>query len=221
MKHILVVEDDLDIGGMIERMLIQAGCRVTRAYSGTEAVLALKAERPDLMLLDLMLPGIGGEAVMIHAEGVPVIVLSARGGVQDKVSLLRMGAADYMTKPFDLDELLARVEVQLRRAGAAPGGRLQAAGLTLEESSRSALVGDTPVRLTRTEYAILHLLIRNPDQALPRALVLERIAQDTPDCTESSLKMHVSNLRRKLREAGCDAIESVWGIGYILKTGKS
>lgn len=221
MKHILIVEDDPDIGGLIELALTQAGYRVTRAYSGTEAVLALAACRPDLMLLDLMLPGLAGEDVLPRAGSVPVIVLSAKGDVQDKVSLLRLGAADYMTKPFDLNELLARVEVQLRRASAERGGALACAGLVLDEDSRSVRAGDTPVRLTRTEYAILHLLMRNPDQVLPKALLLERIAQETPDCTEGSLKMHMSNLRRKLREAGSDAIEAVWGVGFMLRDDKS
>lgn len=119
MRRIAVVDDDMDIGNMLQEVLERAGYGVLRAYSGTEALLLLERQRPDLVLLDLMLPGLSGEAVLPHLAGVPVIVLSARGEVQDKVSLLLEGAADYMTKPFDTRELLARIAVQLRRGDAA------------------------------------------------------------------------------------------------------
>ena len=119
MRRIAVVDDDMDIGNMLQEVLERAGYGVLRAYSGTEALLLLERQRPDLVLLDLMLPGLSGEAVLPHLAGVPVIVLSARGEVQDKVSLLLEGAADYMTKPFDTRELLARIAVQLRRGEAA------------------------------------------------------------------------------------------------------
>lgn len=217
MRRIAVVDDDMDIGNMLQEVLERAGYGVLRAYSGTEALLLLERQRPDLVLLDLMLPGLSGEAVLPHLAGVPVIVLSARGEVQDKVSLLLEGAADYMTKPFDTRELLARIAVQLRR-GEAASPLLRHGPLALDVNARTVRVAGREARLTRTEFAILKLLLEHPRQVVTRSQLLEDLSRDTPDCVESSLKVHVSNLRRKLREAGAgDMIEAVWGIGFKLK----
>lgn len=217
MRRIAVVDDDMDIGNMLQEVLERAGYGVLRAYSGTEALLLLERQRPDLVLLDLMLPGLSGEAVLPHLAGVPVIVLSARGEVQDKVSLLLEGAADYMTKPFDTRELLARIAVQLRRGDAA-SPLLRHGPLALDVNARTVRVAGREARLTRTEFAILKLLLEHPRQVVTRSQLLEGLSRDTPDCVESSLKVHVSNLRRKLREAGAgDMIEAVWGIGFKLR----
>lgn len=217
-KNILVVDDDVQIGNLHEEVLGREGYAVWRAYSGTEALLLLSAKRPDLILLDLMLPGLSGEGLLPKIEGIPVIVVSAKADVSDKVSLLRGGAADYITKPFDTRELLARVAVQLR---AAEGGRAAVythGCLALDPASHSVTAAGKPVALTKTEYAILKLLMKNPSQVLAKSVILDRISLDTPDCTERSLKQHVSNLRRKLQEAcGEDSIESVWGIGFKMK----
>ena len=214
-KHILIVDDDIPIGDLLQEALAGEGYAVTRAYSGTEAVLALERRRPDLVLLDLMLPGLSGEAVLPLLAGIPVIVVSARADVDSKTALLLGGAADYVTKPFVLRELLARVAVRLREAVVRGGGALRCGVLRLDPDSRQVLVDGTRVRLTRTEYAILKLLMANPTQVLTKSRLLEEIGQDTPDCTESSLKTHMSNLRKKLREAGAgDCIEAVWGIGF-------
>ncbi len=218
MKHILIVEDDVPIGNLVEEALTGAGYRVTRAYSGTEALYALDRERPCLVLLDLILPGLSGEEVLPRVKGIPVIVLSAKAGVEDKVGLLLGGAADYMTKPFAMKELLARVTVALRGAAAPDGGVLTFGGLRVDPASRTVSAGERGVSLTRTEYAILKLLVQNPGQVIAKSALLERIGTDTPDCTESSLKTHVSHLRKKLRDAGGrDYIEAVWGIGFRLK----
>ena len=217
-KNILVVDDDVQIGNLLEEVLGREGYAVWRAYSGTEALLLLSAKRPDLILLDLMLPGLSGEGLLPKIEGIPVIVVSAKADVSDKVSLLRGGAADYITKPFDTRELLARVAVQLR---AAEGGRAAVythGCLALDPASHSVTAAGKPVALTKTDYAILKLLMKNPSPVLAKSVILDRISLDTPDCTERSLKQHVSNLRRKLQEAcGEDSIESVWGIGFKMK----
>ena len=199
-----------------------AGYGVLRAYSGTEAVLLLDRCRPDLVLLDLMLPGMSGEAVLPRIRNVPVIALSAKADVQDKVRLLLGGAVDYITKPFDTEELLARIQVQLRRAGAAEDAEVLRTGdLQLDTATHAVRVNDGVVHLTRTEYAILKLLMRNPGQVVARSMILDRICADTPDCTENSLRQHISNLRRKLREAGGrEYIEAVWGIGFRLIPGE-
>lgn len=220
MKTIYIIEDDQSIGDMLQEVLQKEGFLVQRAYSGTEAVFLLERGRPDLVLLDLMLPGLPGEELLERMRGVLVIVVSAKAGVDDKVDLLLRGAADYVTKPFELRELLARIQVQLRRSEQPAGPTLEAGGIRLDALSREAEVDGRPVHLTRTEYAILKLLLRNPGQAVSKAAILDSISLDTPDCTDSSLKQHVSNLRKKLRQAGGrDCIQAVWGIGFRLDAG--
>ena len=218
MKNIFVIDDDLNIGNMMEELLAREGYRVTRAYSGTEALLALSSVRPDLVLLDLMLPGLDGRELLPRLNGIPVIVVSAKAGVEDKVDLLLGGAADYVTKPFDTKELIARIAVQLRNAAVSGAGMmLEYRDIVIDTRTHSVYVCGEMVHLTRTEYAILKLLMQNPSQVITKTLLLERISEDTPDCMESSLRVHVSNLRRKLRDAGGkDYVESVWGIGFKL-----
>ncbi len=219
MKHILMIDDDISIGDMLTEVLTREGYRMTRAYSGTEALLVLSSVRPDLVLLDLMLPGLNGEEILPKISGIPVIIISAKVDVENKVDLLLGGAADYLTKPFDTRELLARIAVQLRKAAeTGTASRLTFEDITLDTQARTVTVNGQPVRLTRTEYAILKLLMQNPSQVLPKSLLLDRLSQDTPDCMESSLKVHISNLRRKLKDAGGkDYIEAVWGIGFKMR----
>lgn len=223
MKTIAIIDDDIHIGDMLEEVLTREEYAVLRAYSGTEALYLLSQNKPDLVLLDLMLPGLSGEEVLPHIRNIPVIVLSAKVDVQDKVNLLLGGAADYMTKPFDTGELLARITVQLRKAEKQFDDRSLSVGdLTLDMVSPSLTVQGEIVKLTRTEFAILKLLMENPKQVIAKSVLLDRISQDTPDCTERSLKQHISNLRRKLQGVGgFDYVETVWGIGFKLAEQKS
>lgn len=224
MKTIAIIDDDIHIGDLLTEVLTREGYSVLRAYSGTEALYLLSQNKPDLVLLDLMLPGLSGEEVLPHIENIPVIVLSAKVDVQDKVNLLLNGAADYMTKPFDTKELLARITVQLRRAGQqnVEIKSLSAGDLVLDRMSFSLTVQGQAVKLTRTEYAILKLLMENPNQVIARSVLLDRISLDTPDCTDRSLKQHISNLRKKMHDvSGADYIETVWGIGFKLAQQKS
>ncbi len=222
MKNIFVVDDDINIGNMLEELLTKEGYRVTRAYSGTEAALILSSQRPDLVLLDLMLPGLDGRELLPALSGIPVIVVSARAGVADKVELLLGGAADYVTKPFDTQELLARIAVQLRNASLAGASTtLEYEDIMLDTGTHVVTVCNQSVRLTKTEYAILKLLMQNPAQVITKTLLLEKISEDTPDCMESSLRVHISNLRKKLRDISeKDYIESVWGIGFKMNESK-
>ncbi len=222
MKNIFVVDDDINIGNMLEELLTKEGYRVTRAYSGTEAALILSSQRPDLVLLDLMLPGLDGRELLPALSGIPVIVVSARAGVADKVELLLGGAADYVTKPFDTQELLARIAVHLRNASLAGASTtLEYEDIMLDTGTHVVTVCNQSVRLTKTEYAILKLLMQNPAQVITKTLLLEKISEDTPDCMESSLRVHISNLRKKLRDISeKDYIESVWGIGFKMNESK-
>lgn len=218
-RTIAVIDDDVYIGDMIERVLKKEGYLVLRAYSGTEALLLLDQKRPDLILLDLMLPGLSGEAILPKISDIPVIVISAKVDVQDKVKLLLNGASDYLTKPFEIQELLARITVQFRnKKKEIKTTSLVIGDLKLDMALHELYVEQTLVRLTKTEYAILKLLMQNPKQVITKSAMLERISEDTPDCVESSLKVHISNLRKKLREVnGKDYIEAVWGIGFKLR----
>ncbi|HBA63575.1 MAG TPA: DNA-binding response regulator [Lachnospiraceae bacterium] len=209
----------MHIGNMLEETLTKEGYSVSRAYSGTEALLVLSGAKPDLILLDLMLPGLTGEDILPKIKGIPVIVVSAKADVENKVDLLLGGAVDYVTKPFHIKELLARIAVQLRDTTAVPAASvLTFDAIILDTDTHVAAVGQKEVKLTRTEYAILKLLMQNPSQVITKSQLLDRINEDTPDCTESSLKTHISHLRGKIRQISHkDYIEAVWGIGFKMK----
>lgn len=223
MKTIAVIDDDVYIGNMLEEVLLKEGYKVLRAYSGTEALYLLTQNSPDLILLDLMLPGLSGEEVLLKLkttlQNIPVIVVSAKVEIEDKVNLLLNGASDFITKPFNIKELLARITVQLRNT--VPSGKVQLLSyndLTLNVDTHEVHIQNTSVKLTRTEYAILKILMQDPKLIKTKSSLLDQISEYTPDCTESSLKIHISNLRKKLREInGTEYIEAVWGIGFKLK----
>ena len=216
MSHILIIDDDIHINEMLEEVLIQEGYQVSHAYSGTEALLFLANEKPDLILLDLMLPGLTGEEVLSQIEKIPVIVMSAKVEVKDKVALLLNGAEDYITKPFEIEELLARIVVQLRKSTRSDSSeKLMYREITVNMVTHEAWVGEHEVKLTKTEFAILKILLEHPKQVITKTVLLDRVSEETPDCMESSLRVHISNLRKKLREiSGKDYIEAVWGIGF-------
>ena len=198
MSHILIIDDDIHINEMLEEVLIQEGYQVSHAYSGTEALLFLANEKPDLILLDLMLPGLTGEEVLSQIEKIPVIVMSAKVEVKDKVALLLNGAEDYITKPFEIEELLARIVVQLRKS-------------TRSDSSEKLMYREITVNMVTHEAWVGE----HPKQVITKTVLLDRVSEETPDCMESSLRVHISNLRKKLREiSGKDYIEAVWGIGF-------
>ena len=219
MKRILIIDDDIHIGNVLEETLSKEGYQIFRAYSGTEALFVLSKSKPDLVLLDLMLPGLNGEDVLPQIKGIPIIVVSAKVDIDNKVDVLLGGAVDYVTKPFNMRELLARISVHLRNSESMfVSSELTFADIVLNTNTHIAKICNTEIKLTRTEYAILKLLMQNPTQVVTKSLLLDRISTDTPDCTESSLKMHISNLRKKLREENNkDYIEAVWGIGFKMR----
>lgn len=219
MKNILIIDDDIYIGNVLEEALAKEGYRVSHAYSGTEALFVLSQSKPDLVLLDLMLPGLNGEEVLPQIKGIPVIILSAKVDIDNKVELLLSGAVDYVTKPFNTKELLARIAVQLRNFTNAPAAStLTFDDITLNTDTHIVTIGTSEIKLTRTEYAILKLLMQNSTQIITKSRLLDHISEDTPDCTESSLKTHISHLRAKLRKVrDKDYIEAVWGIGFKMK----
>lgn len=218
MPNILIIDDDAHINDIVSKALKAEGYNVTSAYSGTEALLLLSHNKPDLILLDLMLPGLTGEELLPQIKDIPVIVVSAKADVTDKVELLVGGAADYITKPFDMKELLARIMVQLRKnENYADKSLLTYREITLDTDKHTVSANGSEQKLTRTEFAIMKLLIRDPEQVVAKLTILDRISLDTPDCTEDSLKSHIYNLRKKLKAlTGKEYISSVWGIGFML-----
>lgn len=216
MKKILIIDDDLYIGNMISELLEKNNYSVFRAYSGTEALYVLEHISPDLVLLDLMLPGLNGENVLSHINNIPVIVISAKTDISDKVKLLMNGATDYITKPFSNDELLARISVAFRKyEPTQDAGTIRYKDIVLDLNNHTTTISEKPVHLTQTEFAILKILMTNPQQAVSKSTILDKISMDTPDCTDCSLKMHISNIRLKLKQnSSRDYIETIWGIGF-------
>lgn len=219
MHKILIVEDDISIHNIIEELLKKENYLTYNAYSGTEALLLLEKENYDLILLDLMLPAINGEEIIKKIKETPIIVLSAKISSDDKVNCLLSGANDYITKPFDGKELLARIKVQLRsKSNSNIKDPLKYKDLELLNDNRTLLVSNKKVSLTKTEYAILKHLLLNPNQVIPKNKLLDLISEDTEDCDENSLRVHISNLRRKIRDyTENEYIESIWGIGFKMK----
>lgn len=214
----MIIDDDEHISTMLSESLKMEGYSVSAAYSGTEALLLLQLSKPDLILLDLMLPGLTGEELLPKIKDIPVIVVSAKADITNKVDLLMGGAADYVTKPFNMQELLARIAVQLRKKNTS-SDVLSYKGLSLYTDTLTAKIGETEIHLTRTECAILKLLLQNPQSPVGKTTILENISYDTPDCTERSLKQHISNIRHKLQAVdGNDYIEAVYGIGFKIKS---
>ncbi len=219
MKKILIVEDDVSIHNVIEELLKKEKYITNNAYSGTEALLLLEKEKYDLILLDLMLPAMSGEEIIKKVKGIPIIVLSAKISSEDKVNCLLNGANDYITKPFDSKELLARIEVQLRlKNKSSIIETLKYKNLELLNDNHTLLICGYKVNLTKTEYAILKQLLLNPNQVITKNKLLDLISVDTEDCDENSLRVHISNLRKKIRDYTEDEyIESIWGIGFKMK----
>lgn len=216
LQKILIVEDDVSIHNVIEELLKKENYTIFNAYSGTEALLLLEKEKYDLILLDLMLPAVSGEEIIEKVKDTPIIVLSAKISSDDKVNCLLSGANDYITKPFDGKELLARIEVQLRsKSNSNIKVTLKYKDLELLNDNHTLLVSNKKVSLTKTEYAILKQLLLNPNQVITKNKLLDLISIDTEDCDENSLRVHISNLRKKIRTyTEVEYIESIWGLGF-------
>lgn len=226
METIAVIEDNVLTGDMLTEILMEEGFHVIRAYSGTEALYLLKHNKPDLILLDLVLPGLDGEGVLEHIEDIPVIILSSKAEVEDKIHLLNEGACDYITKPFNTGELIARIFVQLRKeknsVNHTEESTLSVGDLTLDPLSLNLIAQAQVVKLTKTEAVILKLLMSHSKYTVSKDFLLDSISYETPDCTEKSLKQHIYNLRKKLCSINSNIqIETVRGVGFKLSENKA
>ena len=216
MANILIVEDDNSIQDILEEVLKNI-YKTYHAYSGTEALLVLEKENIDLILLDLMLPGLSGEEIITKVKNIPIILITAKIDAEDKVKCLLKGANDYITKPFDIKELLARIKVQLR-LNINSNKKLVHKNLELLDNNHTLKINNLEVKLTKTEYAIFKQLLLNYPKVISKDSLLNLISKDTLDCDENSLKVHISNIRKKIKSiTDKEFIESVWGIGFKIK----
>lgn len=225
-KKILIVEDDMNINNMMKEVLGKEGFDCTQAFSGTEAVLCTKMQQYDLILLDLMLPGMSGnEFLKVYRKDAqtPVIVLSAKDELDSKVDLLSSGADDYLTKPFELRELIARVNVQLRRFtldSAEKGDEeesLNHKDLILNKGTMEVKVGNDVINLTRQEFKIIELLLSYPNKVFSKQDIYDYAWEDYFVGEDKTINVHISNIRQKLKKYTTqDYIDTVWGIGFKL-----
>ena len=228
--YFLVVEDDKEINRLLREYLTEQGYQVLSAYQGLEAIRMFEQYQDIcLVLLDIMLPFQSGDMVLKkirETSGVPVIVLSAKDTVQTKVDIIRMGADDYITKPFDLDEVLVRIEAVLRRSagrgeqqsGGAETQTLEFKNMKLDTVSKQVTVKGQALVLTGKEYSILELMLRNPNKLFSKANLFESVWKEVYFSEDNTLKVHMSNLRNKIKQYDDEEyIETVWGMGYKLK----
>ena len=222
MKKITIIEDDTDIRNMITKFLINQKYEVCSAPNGKEGIELCKRILPDIIILDLMLPALSGDNVLKQLRtftNIPVIVVSAKTMVQSKIDLLRMGADDYMTKPFNLYELLARIEANLKRS--VPASQKEDLHLRykdIEIENCTVYIKGTMVQFTSTELAILILLLQYPQKIFSKQNLYESIWQEEYAYDNDTINTHISNIRKKIKKhTDTDYIETMWGIGYKLK----
>lgn len=231
-KKILVVEDDQDINALLAKIMRKQGFEAVQAYSGTEGLLRIEGGSFDLILLDMMLPGMDGMSFVSRLRGellssTPVIIVSAKAGLADKVDMLSLGADDYIVKPFEPEEVAVRVQAVLRRSEAAPSGRTTAGdgeetyafkGLELNATTRRVMLDGEEIVLTASEFDILHVLIQAPDKVFSRERLYELVWRSGYYGEDNAINVHVSNIRKKLAAVCPDEeyIKTVWGIGFKL-----
>jgi DNA-binding response OmpR family regulator len=226
MALVLVVEDETDLNNLVRDQLVAEGHAVDQAFTGAEAIAAVEKQVPDLVLLDWMLPDLDGLAVcrrLRQDHVMPIIMLTARGEEIDRVLGLEVGADDYVTKPFSMRELLARVRAVLRRVDlesrrrdpALPGQAeaVMVGGLRVDPDSHTAVLDGETLKLTPKEFQLLHLFVSNPGRAFSREFLLERVWETQFEGYDRAVDTHITRLRRKLGPLG-DSISTVWGVGY-------
>ncbi len=227
MTSVLIIEDDVYISNMLRDFLQQNGYQPIQAYSGTEAGLFLEKTKADLILLDLMLPGKTGDIVLNEIRqlgNTPVIALTAINDRESKISMLKSGADDYITKPFDNDELLARMEALLRRAqnltGAGEKQRINFKDIEIDLDNHEVRIGREMVALSKHEFEILKLLVENPKRVYTKNNIYETVWGEEYISDDNTINVHISRIRSKLAKVnpGEDYIQTVWGIGFKMKS---
>lgn len=228
--YILIVEDDNDINAMLKELLEQNGYKTAQAFSGTEALLYIEKQSPLAMILDLMLPGLSGEELLARVKEeypqVAVIVSSAKDETKTRIDLLRAGADDYIVKPFDTEELLARLEAVLRRSTSDRGERtdrektkLTYRDLVMEPSEFQVFAAGQELKLTRREFLILQLLLENPGKVFTKGNIYQSVWNEEFLGEDNAVNVHISNIRQKIAKIKGEEtyIETVWGIGFKMQ----
>ncbi|MDQ0164835.1 response regulator transcription factor [Bacillus horti] len=221
-KRILIIEDDQEISRLLSVIFTKLRLDSVVAYSGTEGLLQLKNQTYDLILLDLMLPGKNGEELinLIREDSdIPIIVISAKVDIESKVQVLKMGADDYITKPFNQEEVIARVEVQLRKSSGQSSRTPEKIwrGLKINPEKLSVTLEGNELQLTHAEFEILSLFINHPERAFSKREIYERTWKRTYLGDDNTISVHVSNLRKKMAEITADEyIKTIWGVGFML-----
>ena len=218
MVNILIVEDNDDINNLIKNYITKAGYNCHQAYSGTEALIYFQTNTYDLIILDLMLPGMNGESLLIYIRNVsdiPIIVLTAKDNLNSKVAILGAGADDYLCKPFVLEELLARIQVQLRKRNKIIHEQISFKELILDPDIYDAKIHDHLLHLTKHEYLILELLMKNIKKVFTKQEIYEYVWNDDYYGDDKTINVHMSNLRKKIKKLTDEKyIKTVWGIGF-------
>ncbi|WP_042199122.1 response regulator transcription factor [Paenibacillus camerounensis] len=222
-RRILIIEDDGHINGIIRDGLTSAGFVCTQAYSGSEGKMNLDAQEYQLIVLDLMLPGLSGEQFMHYLRkelksAIPVIILSAKDGLDHKLNLFALGADDYVTKPFELEELIARIHVHIQRNTAdEPVKAFRHKNLLLDTGAYSVTVHGTVLNLTRQEYRIVELLVKNPGRVFTKQDLYELAWEELYMGEDKTVTVHISNIRSKIKPYDSESyIDTIWGIGFRL-----
>lgn len=224
---VLIVEDDSDINELLCSILIKRGYFTRSAFSGTEALMCVEQEEYDIVLLDMMLPGASGEDVISsirEKKMMPIIVISAKAAQEDKINALKLGADDYICKPFDINEVIARIEAQLRRYKTfsriedSTSAKLICKDLVLDTESKQVFLKEREVILTLREFSILELLMNSPNKVFTRENIFESVWNNEFLGDDNTVNVHISNLRAKLNKIDRDTeyIKTVWGIGFKL-----
>lgn len=220
MSRLLIIEDDVNINEMLQEAFGKKGYEVVSAYSGTEGILRIEKETYQMVILDLMLPGMDGRQVLKNIReksNVPVIVLSAKDELDTKVDLLMSGASDYMTKPFELKELEARVLVQLRNAAGKNEVFLEYRDLRIDREGKKVILCGKPLSLTAQEYRILELLLKHPQKVFTKNEIYEYAWEEYYMGEDKTINVHISNIRQKMKKITQEEyIETVWGMGFKL-----
>lgn len=218
MTKILVIEDNNEINALLCEMLRKEEIMTVSAFSGTEAMIYVNQEQFDCILLDLMLPGKSGEEVLQEIKkqcGTPVIVISAKADIDNRVNLLENGADDYITKPFDLREVMARIRLQLQKTAAGQSHILKVGELLLDTEQRTVTVCGRELGLTRQEFNILEILLKNPQKVFSKQELFELAWEEYYFGADKTINVHISNIRNKIKQiTETEYIETVWGIGF-------
>lgn len=221
MSRILIIEDNDEINDLVKEVFENAGHETVSAYSGPEGLRLFEECNADLVVMDLMLPGMSGEKILPairEKSAVPVIVMSAKTDVEGKVELLGNGADDYITKPFDTRELLARAELQLKKKAAGTGCVIEHGEIKIYTNERKVMVKDTEITLTRHEYDILEILAKHPNKVFGKQELYEQAWDEYYVGEDKTINVHISNIRKKIKEVtDVEYIDTVWGIGFKLK----